>query len=175
MPHLRRLGILCGVLSGTIAVAAAQGQRPAASLDDLLSEVRGLRADINQSAGASIRAQLLMGRLQLQEQRTNTVVSQLADVRRLLSEVERRRDSDTTQLKRIEEALQSPNTPQPQRKELEQDAGHFRSMLAQHQREEQRLRSQESELAGALAAEQGRWLDFNARLDELERAFSARR
>jgi len=32
------------------------------------------------------------------------------------------------------------------------------------------LRGQESELAAQIAAEQGRWADFNGRLDELERS-----
>ena len=35
---------------------------------------------------------------------------------------------------------------------------------------EQRLRSEEADVQSVLSAEQGRWSDFNARLDELERA-----
>ena len=35
---------------------------------------------------------------------------------------------------------------------------------------EQRLQSEEADVQSVLAAEQGRWSDFNARLDELERA-----
>ena len=35
---------------------------------------------------------------------------------------------------------------------------------------EQRLRSEEADVLSVLSAEQGRWNDFNARLDELERA-----
>jgi hypothetical protein len=32
------------------------------------------------------------------------------------------------------------------------------------------LRAQESELSAQIASEQGRWQDFNSRLDELERS-----
>ena len=35
---------------------------------------------------------------------------------------------------------------------------------------EQRLRTEEADVQSVLSAEQGRWNDFNARLDELERA-----
>jgi hypothetical protein len=39
---------------------------------------------------------------------------------------------------------------------------------------EQQLRAQEAEAAANLAAEQGRWNDFNMRLDELERSLPTR-
>ena len=52
-----------------VAVVSGQGQRSPATLDDLLSEIRGLRADINQGTLMAIQADLLMGRLQLEEQR----------------------------------------------------------------------------------------------------------
>jgi chromosome segregation ATPase len=44
----------------------------------------------------------------------------------------------------------------------------LKAQLAQMQREEQQLRSQEIELSSQLTTEQGRWQDFNSRLDELE-------
>src|SRR4029077_13444243 len=53
------------------------------SSDPLLTEVRALRAELNQAAGASIRTQLLVARLTLQEQRINTISKQLADVQML--------------------------------------------------------------------------------------------
>src|SRR5207253_1944253 len=53
-------------------------------MKDLLVEVRGLRAAIEQMAGAGPRIQLAMGRLQLQEQRVNTYLRQLETVRESL-------------------------------------------------------------------------------------------
>jgi len=34
------------------------------------------------------------------------------------------------------------------------------------------MRLQEADLTGAIASEQGRWQDFNARLDELDRSLT---
>ena len=45
-----------------------------------------------------------------------------------------------------------------------------KQQLADQDTREQQLRNQESELTNALSAEQARWSEFNARLDELERA-----
>jgi hypothetical protein len=39
---------------------------------------------------------------------------------------------------------------------------------------EQQLRAQEAEVNANLAGEQGRWNEFNARLDELERSLTTR-
>ena len=44
-----------------------------------MTEVRALRADIQQMADASIRAQLLVARLQVQEQRIAGIARQLAE------------------------------------------------------------------------------------------------
>ena len=51
----------------------------------LLTEVRGLRHAMEQMAAAGPRVQLALGRLQLQEQRVNTLVRRLETVRDALS------------------------------------------------------------------------------------------
>ena len=58
---------------------AAQAQRPQDDvLSALLTEVRGLRQAMEQMASAGPRVQLALGRLQLQEQRLNTMLRRLA-------------------------------------------------------------------------------------------------
>ena len=51
------------IVTGVLAVVQAQTPRPiqttSTSLEDLLTEVRGLRVEINQAAGASIRMQVI--------------------------------------------------------------------------------------------------------------------
>ena len=44
----------------------------AATLDDLLEELRAFRSELKDSPATSLRAQLLLARLQLQEQRVKT-------------------------------------------------------------------------------------------------------
>lgn len=50
----------------------------------------------------------------------------------------------------------------------------FRTQMALLDGEERQLRNQELQLFNAVADEQARWSDFNARLDELERALTGR-
>ena len=74
------MGVILGVVLSARSGAAPQAAP--GSTDALLAEIKGLRADFNQRLDASIRAQLLVARLQLQEQRITTLSRQLADVQR---------------------------------------------------------------------------------------------
>ncbi len=78
----RRWSVIIGLglfAVGSVTSGHAQTAAPSA-MEALLGEVRGLRAEVHQAAGASIRTQLLVARLSLQEQRLNGVAKQLADV-----------------------------------------------------------------------------------------------
>jgi chromosome segregation ATPase len=163
--------------AGISAALHAQSASTPATLtpDPLLAEVRGLRADLHQAAGASIRAQLLVARLQLQEQRITVLGGQLADVRRQLSEKESAAFPTAESVKRLEEAVQRASARDPeQQREIEAALAGNKATLAQMQREIAKLRSQEAGLQNSIATEQNRWSDFNARIDELERQLPAR-
>jgi hypothetical protein len=161
--------VLVSAFAWVSSAQAPRGGAAAATTDsDLLVEIRGLRADLNQALGTNIRAQLLVGRLQLQEQRINVISRQLAEVRRQLAAVETGQVMPTTEVKRLEDALGGPLAIETQRG-LEANLSRIKAQLMQAQREEQRLRLQEMELAGQLGAELGRWSFFNDRLDEIER------
>src|SRR4051812_30434517 len=78
------------IFFAAITVIAAQSTTVSKSeisspQDALLAEVRGLRTDFQQVAKVSVRTQLLVARLQLQEQRIIFVGTQLVEVRRRLS------------------------------------------------------------------------------------------
>lgn len=51
-----------------------------ASLEDVVAELRGIRADLAETSSASVRSQLLVARLQLQEQRIAGLTRQRADI-----------------------------------------------------------------------------------------------
>ena len=157
---------------------SAQAPRAGAATTDsdsaLVVEIRGLRADLNQALGANIRAQLLVGRLQLQEHRINALSGQLADARRALVEVEAGQVRPGTEVKRLEEALRDGSLPAGVERDVEIMIPQLKAQLAQAQREEQRLRAQETELAAQVDAESSQWSFFNERLDEIERTLSAR-
>ena len=69
---------------GGVSGVMAQGNRTPQNddvLTQLLTEVRGLRAAMEQVASAGPRAQVALGRLQLQEQRIATMHMRLASLR----------------------------------------------------------------------------------------------
>jgi septal ring factor EnvC (AmiA/AmiB activator) len=160
--------VLIGVGVGALA-AGFSG--PGTASDDgdmraLVTEIRGLRVDLNRVAGANIRSQLLFGRLQLQEQRTVTLSRQLDTIQEQLAKTVAQRAELEDRLKEMEE---SPRTDMP----LEVRQGierNVRRELTSLQAREQQLRQQQSSLSAAVADEQARWTDFSSRLDELERA-----
>jgi len=162
--------IVLGLLVFGAVVASGQAQRQPASLDDLLNEISGLRADLRQTTRATAQMQLLTARLQLHEQRLavwsnqrNDVSTRLALATRLRSEAERQNQVFEENKGRNQEIGIS-------RDELEAQQRFFKANFDQQRDAERQLQAQESQLAAEIANEQNRWQDFNGRLDELERS-----
>jgi len=167
-------------LAGTGAIAAvgilaAAGwstmhAQPAASspLDQLLLEVRQLRGEIKQAADSSMRAQLFVARLQLQEQRVNAVARQLMDVQNRLAAV---RQQQAQLRQRLTASEEGQNLLPPEDRSDDQIRA-LRVQVERAQAREDELRAQETTLIAALTAEQARWNEFNERLDALERSLS---
>jgi predicted nucleic acid-binding Zn-ribbon protein len=174
MTRGRWIGI---VAVGFVALGAAvpgQTQTAAPSaLDALLTEVRGLRAEVHQAAGASVRTQLLVARLSLQEQRINGVAKQLTDVQTQRAAMEGPTAQFDQRYNRLEELLRSPSTPPDQRHQLEQEYEGMKMARTDMRQRLQRLVNQESAFASQLATEQSRWVEFNDRLDQIEREIAA--
>ena len=96
--------VLVGVLIAVgVAIASGQAQRSPATLDEVVNEIRGLRADLKMSTAATTQVQLLTVRLQLQEQRLAVLSNQRNDVMaRLAIETQLRADKEA-QVQRFEE------------------------------------------------------------------------
>jgi septal ring factor EnvC (AmiA/AmiB activator) len=149
------------------AVAAGQSRVPADdSMEALVQEIRSLRVDLNRVASANIRAQLLFGRLQLQEQRTISLSRQLDTIEDQLAKTAAQRAELEDRLKELEENPPS-QIPLEERQGMERNVR--RELASLHGREQQ-LRPQQASLSALVADEQARWTDFSSRLDELERA-----
>ena len=58
---------------------------------------------------------------------------------------------------------------------MEREAQSMKAPMTQMRQRSQELLAQESALAGQLATEQSRWIDFNSRLDEIEREIRDRK
>ena len=83
MQRMLRTGTL--TVAGIMAVfftamASAQFRQGPATLDEVVAELRGIRADLAETSSASVRAQLLLARLQLQEQRIYGLMRQIGEV-----------------------------------------------------------------------------------------------
>jgi predicted nucleic acid-binding Zn-ribbon protein len=162
---------------GIVALGAAvPGQTQTtgpSTMEALLGEVRGLRAEMHQAAGASIRTQLLVARLSLQEQRTNSVAKQLTDVQTQRAAMEGPTAQFDQRFNKLEELLRSASTPPDQRRQLEQEFESMKLVRTDMRQRLQRLVNQETAFASQLATEQSRWVEFNDRLDQIEREIAA--
>lgn len=158
-----------------VGVVSGQSQRSPATLDDLLSEVRGLRADLAQSSSGTIRAQLVMGRAQIQEQRIAGLRRDLTDIQFQLRVATQQRERTDALAVDVEQGIRSGNLGTDRIRQLERELADVKDRLVREQRLEQELRYKEGELTNTLAAEQNRWIDFNSRLDDLERTLATAR
>lgn len=151
------------------APASARAEGGDAAVAALVAEVRALRADLAAASRNQLRAQMLMGRVGLQEQRLAYLDKQRTDTASQLAIQAQLTAGLRAQVQGFEgggcNAL-----PVEARRDCQASAATLKQQLAQQDAREQQLRSQENELVNALAAEQARWSEFNTRLDELERA-----
>jgi chromosome segregation ATPase len=161
---------------GIVTVVSAQTNTPpsapSVSMEELLAEVRSLRAEVRRAADTSIRAQLLVARLQLQEQRIDSLSRQLAETQRHLSDNERARSAMAAPL-----AMFTKNENQEsaaERDGLDHVLGPLKAQLDQLERSDRDLQSQQTQLTNLIAEEQSRWTMFNAMLDELSKPAEAR-
>jgi len=151
------------------AAVSGRAQRQPASLDDVVSELRALRAELRQTTGGSTRMQVLVARLAAQEQRIGILVNQRASLTPRLIEVGRQRADVEYQVKRLEDMNSRHIPSEVPPADLEPTLANARSTLARIRDIERDLRAQDEQLASQIAAEQNRWSDFNGRLAALER------
>jgi chromosome segregation ATPase len=161
--------------TAALAVTLRAQSAPAAQQDilpALLAEVRGLRAAMEQMAAAGPRVQLALGRLQLQEQRINTMLRRLEALRDTRTSVEAAMQQHQSIQKELEAALARGETAG--RAEREDAVENIRREMARLAAELQRVTAEESALSADIAGEQGRWNLINQQLEELERTLGRR-
>ena len=142
-------------------------------LPALLVEVRGLRAAMEQMASAGPRVQLALGRVQLQEQRVNTMIRRLESVRDAIAKTEKDASAAESSLAGFEKMFRDSGLP-PEGNPLTEMMGGLRKAVVTGAADAQRLQAEEAELQQQIAAEQGRWTELNQRMDALESALVRR-
>jgi DNA repair exonuclease SbcCD ATPase subunit len=161
------------LLGGPVDGRAQATATPPEVLAALLVEVRGLRAAMEQMASAGPRVQLALGRLQLQEQRINTLVRRLEEIRVTVAHARKEHDALAEQMVHSERVSREAAEPEV-RRDAEEQAKAIKTFLARANLEVQRLQNDEASLAQDISAEQGRWTELNQRLEALERSLGGR-
>jgi len=171
--------VVCGAVvfstgfGASIAAQAGRAQEPDV-LSALLTEVRGLRQAMEQMAVAGPRVQLALGRLQLQEQRVNTMIRRLEMVREAVAKTEKEVATAETSLTPLEAMFGTDKAPRDENNPMSAMVEALKKSMAAGTAEVQRLQSEEAQIQQQIATEQGRWTDINRALEELERAFAKR-
>ena len=169
----------CGLaILGFISTLAAQTKTAPATLDDLLVELRGMRREMAQSSAGLVRAQLLVARIQVQEQRVNAVNRQIAEIQNDVAAVRDSMVPLTVELSQAEALAARVTAPDEERRQVELMLADTKARvlprIAEAEERIQGLTARYNELANQFATEQGRWMDFNGRLDALERSLEKR-
>jgi chromosome segregation ATPase len=150
---------------------AAQAPRTDDVLPALLVEVKGLRAAMEQMAGAGPRVQLFVGRLQLQEGRIAGMIRRLDTVRDSLATARK-------ELEAMKGTLKMFNAEESQNPDKKNDIpflfGNLKTGVDAAEANVTRLMAEEAQLANDVATEQARWVEINRRLDELEKELGKR-
>jgi chromosome segregation ATPase len=163
------VGLAVASAVALVAVVSAQATRSGTDgTDQLLSEVKALRAELRQASRTSMRMQLLIARLSLQEQRVAGLVRQAAEIEARLSNASRDQSATSTHLEQLAAALQNAAVPAGNRRDAEVEIAALQARVAEQQQEEQRLRGELDQVSRVMATEQARWTGFNDELDRLQ-------
>jgi hypothetical protein len=161
MKHMLTLPAVFGLtlLAGQSASVTAPRS---SSVDDVVAEVRALRSDLHQMAESSLRAQLLVARLQVEEQRIDGLARQLSETEQQMHALDGARNPMLTQmLKDFDKQPREPGEP-------DMFAG-VRAQLDKIENGDPVLKERQASLSRMLAEEQARWVAFNAQLEALEK------
>jgi hypothetical protein len=163
--------LLIACLFATLPAFAAQAPPADDPIRELLSEVKLLRQALERAATTGTRIQLLVARVQLQEQRISDLSRRLDSVRAELRDLDRATAQTNQQLIMFEQAA-AESSDRLEREAAEQQAATMKAQIAAMERRKQEITGDEAFLAQQLSTEQNRWLDFNDRLEQLERSLS---
>ena len=171
-----RVALLGVMLAAPLTAAAQAGSQPAPDvLKELLVEVRGLRLAMERAATVGARIQLLVARVQMQEQRIAELSRRAVTVREELSRIDAGVAQQAMMIKQVERSVSSgQHTPEEQR-EMESMMEMHKQQIAITDKRRQQLMAEDASLAQQIAADQGRWSDVNGQLDELERSLTPRK
>jgi hypothetical protein len=141
------------------------------SMSELVREIRALRESVERSSLVTAQSQLVLGRLQLQEGRLAALGRQLTEARQHVQQAVEREGEVTREIDRFNADMEGASAEH--RAEMTAMVASLRRQLKDRQALTMQRRADEHAAAAALAEEQNRWVDFNSRLEALERTISS--
>jgi len=169
-----RMLIAAGLVA-TAGFATLRGQPERAPADDmkaLVAEVRALRLAFERTSAHTGQAQLLLGRVQLQENRLATLGRQLLEARTRLLDAQAAQAESEQQVRQISDRSRTSSDP-IERQAIDEQLVHLKNEIGRRQSRTTQLQGDETAAQHALTTEQQRWADFNDRLEALERTLGA--
>jgi uncharacterized coiled-coil protein SlyX len=165
------------LVSSLLVPARALAQAPSPPpqrdvLSELLAEVHGLREAMERAATIGARIQLLVARVQLQEQRIAELSRRLVAIRTELPSLDSQAAGVTASLAMFEKSANNSKMPGEEREQFEQMLQGFKSQAAGFDKRRQDLLDEESHVVQQISADQARWNDVNAQLDDIERTLA---
>ena len=168
MKTLHRLVVMGLLAGGSVLLAQAARTPTEDSPAALLAEVRALRAEVRQIASASLRSQLLVARLQLQEQRVIIAGRQLLEVQNALMAVRQEIAGEQARVEQLVNTL--PRRTTEGQAQVHKAILEAKAQIERQQRQEAELRARETESLRAVNDTQAHWMTFSERLDGLEQS-----
>jgi chromosome segregation ATPase len=172
-PHARvGLGLVlaCSLPgSGWAQVAPAAG----GTLEGVVIELRSLRQAIERQSAGAARAQLLAGRLSLQDQRTARARSAVERLEAELASGERERDQLRAAVREAQGSLEQATDPE-RRAELETQSRMIREQYANAQQRVAQIQDRLAHAREAVDIETGRYDDLDRLLADLDRQLEGR-
>jgi len=151
----------------------AMTQTPAAqsdTLQSLLAEVHGLRQDIEAMTIASQRVQIALYSLQMQDGVVARATAHYDTEHSRCSDVQRATQAMTSELQRVQTAIDSGTLPEQEAKQIEAQHRQEKSLLEARTSDLQSCQASESDAASRLRSEQARLSDLQDRIDRLDKA-----
>lgn len=167
--------LVAAVLVATAGFATLRGQperAPAEDIKALVAEVRALRLAVERTSAHNGQAQLLLGRVQLQENRLATLGRQLLEARTRVLDAQSAQAETEQQLRHLSDRS-ATNADPDERRAVDDQLTHLKHEITRRQARTTQLQGDETAAQHALTTEQQRWADFNDRLEALERTLGA--
>src|SRR5690348_7647597 len=143
------------------------------TLQALLREVRELRQDLRAATVASERAQILLTRLQAQQQAVTTAQKELDDAHTQLLRAETRRNNIENQIKYYSDQDNEDSTPDAtKRQSLEQNIQRLKGVLQEVDSQRDSAQASETQAKQQLQLEQSKLDALQSELDQIDRALA---